>query len=339
MALQLKFKPKTLRNPNFTKLFSSKSSNSNNDDNNNNRDKPQSPRLSPFSDIQSRLKQQQQSPPLRPTPNYPPSSLGSLEEIRKNLTDFRRKTSQNEIPPQQSHSQTISFEDLYKRNVLDKKNEETVGTNQSSGNDRFAFDKIRNSLRNMPDRGKNSGMGSFGGGFGKRTLDPYSLDSFKKNLNKVPDDPKSNTASTLIGESKPLPSSVFQKELEEKPEVVEFKTEFVKTYSYEELGEKLKLLRPTASNEGNKSWFSMVELNERLKRLREVEEAGNNPTIGGVNFRDLRETLNNLRQSNDEKNKKPQFQKVDIFSHLGLGKSNIMQGPPKEHLVEKASDS
>ncbi|KAK6944484.1 hypothetical protein RJ641_025586 [Dillenia turbinata] len=48
------------------------------------------------------------------------------------------------------------------------------------------------------------------------------------------------------------------------------RTEFVKTYSYGELGERLRNLRPERKLENN--WFSLEELNERLVKLRKIEE-------------------------------------------------------------------
>ncbi|XXG89812.1 hypothetical protein AAC387_Pa12g1724 [Persea americana] len=55
------------------------------------------------------------------------------------------------------------------------------------------------------------------------------------------------------------------------PELQALKTEFVKMYSYGELGEKLKILRPAAATAG-KDWLSLGELNEGLMKLREMEE-------------------------------------------------------------------
>jgi hypothetical protein len=52
---------------------------------------------------------------------------------------------------------------------------------------------------------------------------------------------------------------------------------------------------------GEKGWFTLKELNERLRKLREMEEKETESRIGGVSFRDLRESLVKLKASNDEK--------------------------------------
>ncbi|EXB67216.1 30S ribosomal protein S15 [Morus notabilis] len=112
------------------------------------------------------------------------------------------------------------------------------------------------------------------------------------------------------------------------------KTEFVKVYSYEELGEKLKKLRPEGKGEG---WFSMEELNQRLMNLREIEQKETESRIAGLPYRDLRESLAKLRLSSDEeKAGKASIERLDVLGQLGRTPSFMMQ-PPKEHLVERAS--
>nr|POE94956.1 hypothetical protein CFP56_59733 [Quercus suber] len=85
------------------------------------------------------------------------------------------------------------------------------------------------------------------------------------------------------------------------------KTDFVKIYSYGELGEKLRKLRPSVE-EGKKEeetlWFSLSELNERLMKLREMEEKDTESRIGRISFKDLRESLDWMRQLELEKAKK-----------------------------------
>lgn len=84
--------------------------------------------------------------------------------------------------------------------------------------------------------------------------------------------------------------------------------EFVRTYGYEELGEKLRRLRP----EGKKGedWFSLGELNERLVKLREVEEKES--SIAGFSFRDLKMKL---RDSSEGKTK-IQTSKCSVLGYL-----------------------
>ncbi|KAM1132304.1 hypothetical protein FF1_046721 [Malus domestica] len=112
------------------------------------------------------------------------------------------------------------------------------------------------------------------------------------------------------------------------------KTDFVKMYSYAELGEKLRKLRPDGKGQ---NWFSLRELNKRLMKLREMEEKETQAAIGNVTFQDLRESLLKLQRSDQEKAKKSStVQRIDILSHIGRT-PNFMLQPPKENLVEKAS--
>ncbi|TQD95499.1 hypothetical protein C1H46_018911 [Malus baccata] len=113
------------------------------------------------------------------------------------------------------------------------------------------------------------------------------------------------------------------------------KTDFVKMYSYAELGEKLRKLRPDGKGQ---NWFSLRELNERLMKLREMEEKETQAAIGNVTFQDLRESLLKLQRSDQEKAKKSStVQRIDILSHIGRT-PNFMLQPPKENLVEKANN-
>ncbi|TYH78991.1 hypothetical protein ES332_D03G030000v1 [Gossypium tomentosum] len=62
------------------------------------------------------------------------------------------------------------------------------------------------------------------------------------------------------------------------------KTEFVSMYGYEELGQRLKELRPPEKEGG----FSLQELNERLIRLRAIEDKETEVWRSGVYSMDIR---------------------------------------------------
>jgi hypothetical protein len=84
------------------------------------------------------------------------------------------------------------------------------------------------------------------------------------------------------------------------------KTEFVKMYGYEELGMKLRKLRPSME-EGKKEalCLSLSELNDRLMKLREMEEKETELRMAGVPYKDLKGSLSALiRMSEIEKAKK-----------------------------------
>ncbi|XVF24705.1 hypothetical protein REPUB_Repub13aG0150500 [Reevesia pubescens] len=311
MALHLaRPKPRSLTNPSLFHLFSTSSNHSNNDDDNNSSNNPFSI-SSDFSDVKASLKQQQQHQhnerpriPTNPsTPTSKPISMSaSLQEIRKNLSEFRRLSA---VPPPTESSSTpsqsqprVSFQELYKRNVLAKQGKSNESSDSSGPGGKLSFDAIRDSLRQLRSNSgvnnveRNSKSGSF-----------LSLSEFKNSLKLKPSD--GNVTSHVIGgSSSELPKSVFGREMMERTKDGEAatKTEFVKMYGHVELGQKLKKLRP--ETKGREGWFSLQELNERLLKLREMEEKETESRIGGVSFKDMRESLYKLNMSEDEKHKK-----------------------------------
>ncbi|XP_022948487.1 uncharacterized protein LOC111452150 [Cucurbita moschata] len=352
MALQLSLRPKnpkTLTNPSLIHLFSSNSS-APSDPN----DEPtgssssadtgsaQSPMSSYFSDVKARLKQQQQSPspssarkpsyPFTSVPNRPSSpasKAASLEEIRKNLSEFRSRSSvppPSELGPTPSSASSswqrgISFQELYKRNAMRKGDDGSAPESGRSG--MLSFDSIRESLRQVsPSKAMQNE---------RKSGDSMSLSAFKNSLKLKPTDPAS---TSVFGGSERLPASVFGKEMMDRKqgENEGMKTEFVKMYSHGELGTKLRALRPEKAKE--KNWFSLTELNERLMKLRTMEEKETESKIGGISFQDLRESLVKMKMSDDEKAKKTTIQRLDILGQLGRTPNHMLQ-PPQEHLVEK----
>ncbi|KAI7986618.1 30S ribosomal protein S15 [Camellia lanceoleosa] len=351
IALQLRPKHRTIQNPSFIHFFSSSTSDSNVEDQNTPSSSPSpSPSPSPsqsqsqssfssyFSDVKASLKQQQspqqqyRQQPSKYSLSSPktPSKVASLEEIRKNLSEFRRrsavptpgdKSSSSSSPPLPP-SQPISFQELYKRNVISKGEN---STNEASLRGRYSFDAIRESLKQLRSNAEKNNQVSIN--------DPMSLSKFKESFKLRPVDPNARDSTVMIGGSDELPASVFAREMREKkePESPAMKTEFVKSYSQEELGMKLRKLRPEAKTE---NWFSLGELNERLMKLREMEEKETESKVGGISFRDLRESLEKLKISDNEKTKRQTIQRLDILGQFG-GTPNFMLSPPKEQLVEK----
>ncbi|CAI9766370.1 unnamed protein product [Fraxinus pennsylvanica] len=224
------------------------------------------------------------------TPQTP--KIASLEEIRRNLSEFRHRAAS----PSSHSGQPIK---LYKRNVLPKTEESGSGSSDSTAKHagaaapggKLAFEAFRESIRqlrsNSPIRQTDSG--------GKAV--DMSLSRFKDSLKLKPVGPK-----MMIGGSDSLHASIFGKEKRDGDKAgPATRTEFVKMYNYKELGEKLKMLRPE-KKKGN--WFSLQELNERLMKLREIDEKESETRTGGVNFIDLRGSLERLRMSDDEKARK-----------------------------------
>ncbi|XP_026380352.1 uncharacterized protein LOC113275122 [Papaver somniferum] len=292
MALQLRSRFRPIQNPNLIKLFSSES--------NNNGDKvPSSSSSSLFSDVKESLQQPSSSPPRRNTlndsPPPPPSSAPKLDEIRKNLSEFRRRSS---VPPQP----TASFQDLYKRNVPEKTDENKQGN--------VSINSIRESLRNIRKISE------------KPNARPNN--SFKSFVNQ-----ETNQSNAALGGGSELPSDIFGgKEIKEKSEaeMEAMKTEFLNPYSHEELGRKLRQLRP---DETTKKEFTVHGLNERLKKLRVMEEQVVDK-VGGLPLKSLKESLLKLKLDSDEKSRM-QMDNISIFG----GYWNQYTGPAKELLVEK----
>ncbi|KAH7866742.1 hypothetical protein Vadar_024345 [Vaccinium darrowii] len=350
-AISLHFRTRHRRrpisNPPTLHFFSSSSSSSTPSDSTNAEDRhtPSSPPPPPpqsqsqsqsqsswssyFSDVKARLKQNpshQQQQIRNPLPPFSfaqtPSKAASHEKIRKNLAEFSLRhaaphPADNSSPQQQ---QPLSIQELYKRR---SENSAIEASNEGRGGGNRSFDAIRESLRQMkPKQAANNTNQA------TNNNDPLSLLRFKDILKMKPVDPNGGTDNQL-------PDKVFGKEMREKKEKKEnewsARTEFLRNYTFDELGQKLRKLRP----EGKKGeWFSFGELNERLMKLRELEEKEAEERRSGLNFAELRQSLMFLSMSKDEKTKKQNLQRLDVLGQLG-GTPNFMLSPPKEHLVEK----
>ncbi|KAJ6326206.1 hypothetical protein OIU78_013329 [Salix suchowensis] len=357
MALSLsRPRHRSLSNPYLIHLFSSSSTTPSDDPTvsepqQQQQQQQQSSLSSYFNDVKASLKQQ--NPENRPNslpsskPTYstnqsfskPTNNVASYDEIRKNLSEFRLRSS--DPPPRDPNSassqdpsskQHISFQELYKRNVLARSTGGN-GTNQSGGisanqpiSGGLTFNAIRESLRQIKGGSETNNTAVGRGRVGALPFSSFKLKPGNEN--------ESMNKSTIIGGTEGLPSAVFGREMEGEGRAKgEMSTEFVKMYSHGELGDKLKSLRPTVKR-GEKGWFTLKELNERLRKLREMEEKETESRIGGFSYRDLRESLVKLKVSNDEKAIKNSVQRLNLMGQLRA--SNVMLQPPKKHLVEKA---
>ncbi|KAL1340379.1 hypothetical protein HN51_026775 [Arachis hypogaea] len=240
----------------------------------------------------------------------------SLHDIRRTLSEFRRRTAA-ESPP----AEPLSFSDIYDRTMCRKTpfpDVESSGTAHGGGRRPFNLGAVRDGLRKPGEARARD----------RRRADSMSLEAYREVLRSRPLDSSATAAAgasspeNVVGTASSLPDSVLKQKRRKE------ESEFMKVYSFGELGEKLKKLRPEGMR---KEWFSIEELNERLKRMREkeVEEAESNVT-GGVLFKDMRECL----LSEDEKSRKSSLQKSDILSQF-IGTPAYYSGLPKEQLVEK----
>ncbi|MCD7459916.1 hypothetical protein HAX54_042297 [Datura stramonium] len=314
--LQLRPKLKHFPEPK-PKLFSSSTSNPN-PESSENPNAPSSPPSEP-----------QQTPTPKPfsfssianNPQNPSSKTSSLDEIRKNLAEFRYRAG-SASPP--------SFQELYKKNVDNVRSEVNYSADRRpppTGN--VGFNAIRASLRNFKENNNNQNENR-GKMFDSLSLSRYK-DSFKLRPNT---DQDVKGSGMVIGGSENLPASIFGKEMmrDKEGDKERRRTEFVRMYSHGELGEKLKMLRPTKEEKGS---FSLQELKDRLVKLREeTDENESKSTMAGVVFKELKESLFQLSHHDAQKAKKTMLQRLDVLGQLG-GTPSFMLHPPKEHLVEK----
>ncbi|RWW56046.1 hypothetical protein BHE74_00037264 [Ensete ventricosum] len=319
MALRLKLIPKTLVPLRSLRPFSSSSTPptpSDSDADNETSDSAAVPPRRPsyssyFSEIKERLKAPPTPPRRIPADPAPPPPLSapnagsatSLEDIRKHLAGFRLRAG-GAAPPasgdRPASSPPISFQELFKHNVLGKAGGGVEAGEKGEKGEKLSFDSIRESLRQFRSSSReHMGLrGRDGPSRSSFSLETFQ-DSFRSRMGGTEKSP-----SILGGEN--LPDSIFGKELREK-EAGEWeqkkvlKTDFVKMYSYNELGEKLRKLRPEDAAKANKDWFTLTELNERLAKLREMEEKETESRMGGVSFRDLRESLVRLKEADANK--------------------------------------
>ena len=309
----------------FSHLFSSSSSDNNGED----ASKP--PNFSSyFSDIKSRLKQQQQQQPQQnpqhqstaPRPfkftsqgSSNPPKIASLDEIRKNLSEFRRRSS---VPAPESPSPADSqhptlLQDLYKKNMAMSNPNPNLNLNAIKENAKkgtLSFDAIRESLRQLREtKGEKPKTGS----------DHLSLNKYKDSFKLRPSMAEGGGgggSKVYGGSTEGLPISVFGREMNERekkkkgeegkesPEDDFAKSELIRMYSHAELGEKLRELRPEATKTGEKEGgFSLAELNDRLKKLRETEEKQQVARAGGISFGELRSSLQQIRLSQENARK------------------------------------
>ncbi|KAL1221424.1 Small ribosomal subunit protein uS15c [Cardamine amara subsp. amara] len=256
---------------------------------------------SPFIDIKTTLKQKlenQQEQARNPFARSDTQSQSrvSLQDLGKNLAKFQRRST---VPPPQSPPQ-ISLEALYKQKVA-----------QNSADPRSQKGQASNSNNVWENLKK---------------LRPQTNTSYNtlKNLSKE------NVSSNVFEGS--FPMSMVGNEMGEKKgregETEGMVTEFLKSYNEEDLGEKLKMLRPEGKKE--EGWFSLQELNQRLVKLRQVEE--NEAQSQTTNFAALRNVISSFK-NDPHKNEVISQQNISILGHLG-GIPEYKQYPPKEELVD-----
>ncbi|KAK9922996.1 hypothetical protein M0R45_031432 [Rubus argutus] len=313
MAVQLRPKHRILTNPSLFHLFSTSSSDPS-DASDPTEPNPQSHSssvsdyFSHVSHVRASLKQQspqqqQQRRPIAQNPSFNtahswPSKVAACQEFHQNLLEFRPRsvgsnpTESNSAPWQRSSTapNPSQHQQISLAEVF----------NKDAKSMKIKLQTIRENLKLIEANANEQN-------------ESLSLSSLGMKANNV------------FGRPGALPR-LFDKELNEKNAQNALKTEFVRIYSFEELGEKLKKLRPEAKVG---SWFTLRELSERLIKLREMDHNETVPSLGGTLFEDIRNSLVNFAVSEEEKKRKK-------TSDLGATPYYLPKRP-KEVLVEKAS--
>ncbi|KAI4331184.1 hypothetical protein MLD38_029394 [Melastoma candidum] len=268
------------------------------------------PRPSFLSRPQQHQQQQQQQPQMTPE---------SLVGLQKLLSEFRSRE-----PPSPSGP---SFQKVY---------QPSGSTDPSRKAAQMSLGVIKESLKGINRRSNASSLS--GDGVGSSGVERMSLAGFTDSLRLRPKEGDAEATLKVAG-GVSLPANIFGKEIKEKKEGKAAKqmdnlekTKFSKSYAYDELGEKLRTLRSPA-DEGMKD-FSLKELNERLIKLKEMEEKEMESKSRSGSFADIRESLWKMQFANEQKAKTDMIHRLDIFGSLS-GTSNFMRHPPKEHLLEK----
>ncbi|KAJ6850342.1 uncharacterized protein M6B38_264705 [Iris pallida] len=337
MALHLKLKPKTLTLTHIRPFSSSTSPSPTpppppDDSNGGGQPRPPSPPsfASYFSDIKQRLKTPPpphrriptEPPPPPPFPSSPNTSASSYDDIRRKITEFRLKSTNPNPNP------TPSFQEFFKNSVsANKPCPDASGKPDGGGS--LSLNFIRDSLRqSRSSPGENTRTRSFPTNF--------NLKAFQEGL-----------WSPYVSSADRLPESIVGRELPEKNKGDEpqaagvdaettkaLNTELFKMYSPEELGEKLRRLRPAAAAKTGKDWFSLKELNGRLAKLRVLEEKETyQDRMGEVSFRDIRESLERRKEA--DASKKVDMHRLSILGNLGMNVTpSFMLKPPQEQLLE-----
>ncbi|CAK8574593.1 unnamed protein product [Lathyrus sativus] len=296
--------------PSLRHLFSTSNAGGNGGDDGN---KPPSDSFADaLRDLRSSLKRPLTS--NTPSPLLSPNSQQSESpsEIMSKFQSFRSRSSAPlpDDPSSQSQKKQISFMEIYSNR------------NRSGDSGEIA--------------GSETSKRATGGGGGAMSLEVIrgSLMQLKGNPTPSPRW-RASPSSPLFSGTSTTPDSIFGKEIRErlaKPNDPLVSLKNLGSFLYEDLGDKLKKLRPPVKG---KEWFSIAELNERLKKVMEMDEseANTNSSEKGM-YNILKDSVNHIRAKEVEKPKTASLQRIDYLSIMG-GTPSYMTKPPKEHLVEK----
>ncbi|XP_031129607.1 uncharacterized protein LOC116031523 [Ipomoea triloba] len=262
------------------------------------------------------------------TSDHHHSNANYLDEIRKKVADSRRRFPPPPPPPTDGdqppsspslRSKHISFQELYQR---------SFDAPKPPASSKERFDAIRNSLSKLKEKNPGVALG--------KTNDPLSLNKYTDSLRLRPGNLSPVEPPTVIGSDK-LPTSILGKDIKGlkdgniRPNVGQ---EFVRSYTYQELGERLRALSP--EHKGKKNGFSLRELSDRLRKLRMIEEKESESRVGGVR-KALMDVFRGIKFDDEKITRVQTVRNLDILGQLGEN-TDYLSHPPKENLVEKYFD-
>ncbi|WZZ18881.1 hypothetical protein YC2023_111970 [Brassica napus] len=160
------------------------------------------------------------------------------------------------------------------------------------------------------------------------------LSTLRENLKNLKSQPNAEMAGMSLRRRNVGSSdvSVIGKEMEDGNGGEGETEEYLKMYREDELGEKLRMLRPEGKKE--EGWFSFEELNERLVKLRQVEkkEVKNQRWNFSV-LRNVIGTLEDDKAKNEAEVSMLAVQNLDVLGYWD-GTPEYKHYPPKDELVE-----
>lgn len=254
-----------------------------------------------------------------------PKKSDILNQIKKKLADSPSCSA----PPSPRVSPPIpSFREIYDRSLAPKE-KESRPDGAKPVTYKLGLDSIAKNLNRLRESSQGAAQG--------KNHNQFSLSTLRGNLGLRPGDLSPAEKVLPIGSHK-FPTSLGDKgnkDLKGGYDTGAVEDSFELPYDHNELGQKLIKLRP--DHLGNKNWFSLQELNDRLLKVREIAKEEYKAKNTGE-FAMLRSNLKSIEKiGTDAKNENSHYGAVDITRLFGE-KSEYLSHPPKEHLVEKYFD-
>ncbi|CAH9139792.1 unnamed protein product [Cuscuta epithymum] len=257
--------------------------------------------------------------------DQPHPKLDYLKNIHNKLVNLpiRNAPPTPHSPPSPS-STNVTFQGMYNRSFLSQEKESKPDASKPA-TDKTPFGAIGKCLAQLQQSNRGAAPG--------KTGFPRSL----PNLRLRSGDMSIQEQAAPIGSEK-LRTSMLNngsKDSKGRNNVGLVKSSFELGYNHNELGEKLRSLRP--DHVGKKNWFSFQELNDRLLKVKEIADKEYAAKQGQA-FADMRKAIKSISNPSKDANKQTNtFQTLNLIGLHGE-RYEYLSSPPKEHLLEKYFD-